>query len=357
MARFEQHVLLLSLCNTLIPKLVPDDIALFSSLLSSLFPGEKPVNLEDPALFKIVLEVLEQRMLKLYPPFLNKLNQLNAILKLSHGVMLVGETGTGKTQCYRTLIEALERLENRKAELYVIDPKAIHKDFLYGRMDPYTMEWTDGVFTAILRKILANQLGEAQKRHWLVFDGDVDPEWAENLNSVLDDNKLLTLPNGERLAIPPNVRILFEVEHLKYATLATVSRCGMVWFADDVLSPHMVFDHYLTRLSKDDFDDLASNDEKENDAIRYRKKCLQHLRPFFQNCLFFEPQLPPHEQLAYYQESPDRAECVVLRALRLATRQEHIMAFTLMRATEAFFALVRKALSKLLEHRDNFPEY
>ena len=49
--------------------------------------------------------------------------------------------------------------------------------------------------------------GELQKRQWIIFDGDVDPEWVENLNSVLDDSKLLTLPNGERLAIPPNVSL------------------------------------------------------------------------------------------------------------------------------------------------------
>jgi dynein heavy chain 1 len=65
---------------------------------------------------------------------------------------------------------------------------------------------------------------------------------------VLDDNKLLTLPNGERIAIPPNVRIMFEVETLKYATLATVSRCGMVWFSDDLVTYEMMFHHYLNRL-------------------------------------------------------------------------------------------------------------
>lgn len=61
------------------------------------------------------------------------------------------------------------------------------------------------------RKIVDNVRGEINKRQWIIFDGDVDPEWVENLNSVLDDNKLLTLPNGERLSLPPNVRIMFEV--------------------------------------------------------------------------------------------------------------------------------------------------
>jgi dynein heavy chain 1 len=64
------------------------------------------------------------------------------------------------------------------------------------------------LFTHIIRKIIDNVRGEADKRQWIIFDGDVDPEWVENLNSVLDDNKLLTLPNGERLAIPPNVSLI-----------------------------------------------------------------------------------------------------------------------------------------------------
>lgn len=116
-----------------------------------------------------------------------------------------------------------------------------------------------------LRKIIDNVRGEINKRQWIIFDGDVDPEWVENLNSVLDDNKLLTLPNGERLSIPPNVRIMFEVQDLKYATLATVSRCGMVWFSEDVLSVEMIFENYLARLCN------IPVEETEEDAAFMKK--------------------------------------------------------------------------------------
>ena len=60
-------------------------------------------------------------------------------------------------------------------------------------------------------RIIDNVRGEINKRQWIVFDGDVDPEWVENLNSVLDDNKMLTLPNGERLNLPPNVSVFVLV--------------------------------------------------------------------------------------------------------------------------------------------------
>ena len=41
---------------------------------------------------------------------------------------------------------------------------------------------------------------------------------------------------------------MFEVQDLHFATLATVSRCGMVWFSEDVLFLDMIFEHFLTRM-------------------------------------------------------------------------------------------------------------
>lgn len=77
--------------------------------------------------------------------------QLYQICNLNHGLMMVGPSGSGKTTAWKVLLKALERYEGTEGVAHVIDPKAISKEALYGVLDPNTREWTDGLFTHILR--------------------------------------------------------------------------------------------------------------------------------------------------------------------------------------------------------------
>ncbi|KAJ2028640.1 dynein heavy chain, partial [Coemansia sp. S610] len=244
----EQGLVIQSIRETVVPKLVAQDIELLSSLLEDVFPGIEYHAASIARLREAILEVCRQRNWVAGDKWMDKVVQLYQIQAIHHGLMMVGSSGSGKTSAWQVLLAALERVEGIEGVSYVIDPKSVSKDDLYGTLDPTTREWRDGLFTHLLRKIIDNVRGESGRRHWIVFDGDVDPEWVENLNSVLDDNRLLTLPNGERLALPPNVRVMFEVETLRYATLATVSRCGMVWFSDDTVGADMAMERYLRTL-------------------------------------------------------------------------------------------------------------
>ena len=67
---------------------------------------------------------------------------------------------------------------------------------------------------------------------------------------------------------------MFEVQDLRYATLATVSRCGMVWFSEAVVSPEMIIGNYLSKLrfipleeSEEDIRSMQSKGVSEQEQI------------------------------------------------------------------------------------------
>ncbi|THH28428.1 hypothetical protein EUX98_g5757 [Antrodiella citrinella] len=335
----EQVILIQSVTETIVPKLVADDVPLLTSLLADVFPGTDYVPVDLDALRAEISKVCAERRLVEGDRWISKILQLYQIQKIQHGLMMVGSSGSGKSNAWQVLLAALERLDGVEGVSYVIDPKAMDKDALYGTLDPTTREWNDGLFTHTLRKIVDDVRGESNKRHWIIFDGDVDPEWVENLNSVLDDNKLLTLPNGERLNLPTNVRIMFEVEHLKYATLATVSRCGMIWFSEDVVEPLMVYRHYLDTLMNiplDAEEDDADMPGRRVDASAADPSASASMGTQRQIAAILEP---------YFAEGD-----LVSSALNYAESIEHIMDFTITRALNTLFSLINKTVRNVIEY-------
>ncbi|XP_044265029.1 dynein heavy chain, cytoplasmic isoform X6 [Tribolium madens] len=355
----EQAILIQSVCETMVPKLVAEDIPLLSSLLNDVFPNVQYTRAEMKGLKDEIRKVCQEEFLVcgegdeqgsawmekrtlVGETWVQKVLQLYQISNLNHGLMMVGPSGSGKSTAWRVLLKALERFEGVEGVAHVIDPKAISKEALYGVLDPNTREWTDGLFTHILRKIIDNVRGEINKRQWIIFDGDVDPEWVENLNSVLDDNKLLTLPNGERLSLPPNVRVMFEVQDLKYATLATVSRCGMVWFSEDVLSTEMIFENYMLRLKS------IPLEEGEDDSFGKKTENKDDL---------LSPTLQVQVDIANILQSHLAPDGLVVRCLEYAMEQEHIMDFTRLRALSSLFSMLNQSVRNVLQYNHSHSDF
>ncbi|KAL2754348.1 hypothetical protein ACRALDRAFT_1041995 [Sodiomyces alcalophilus JCM 7366] len=333
----EPEIIVQSIRETIAPKLIKTDVEIMATVEEDCFPGIEYVPANLQALEDALRSFAAERQLVVNDTWMTKVLQLYQIQNIHHGVMMVGNSGTGKSAAWRVLLDALQKVEGVEGVAHVIDSKVMSKEALYGNLDPTTREWTDGLFTSILRKIVDNLRGEDTKRHWIVFDGDVDPEWVENLNSVLDDNKLLTLPNGERLSLPSNVRIMFEVETLKYATLATVSRCGMVWFSEDTVTPLMMVENYLETLRTKPLEDL------DEDSVATAQNPAKALAV--------------QEQVAELLKAYLTGDNFILDALDQARNYNHIMEFTVARVLSTLFSLLNKAVRDMIEYNAQHSDF
>ena len=94
-----------------------------------------------------------------------------------------------------------------------------------------TKEWKNGLLSHFMQ-YYSEDLTDGMPK-WIILDGDLDANWIESMNSVMDDNKLLTLANNGRIILKPWMKMLFEIRDLKFATPATVSRAGMLFISDD----------------------------------------------------------------------------------------------------------------------------
>jgi dynein heavy chain len=144
--------------------------------------------------------------------------------------MMVGPTSGGKSVIIKTLAHSLQEETGVRTQINTLNAKSITLKELYGVLDPDSRDWTDGLLSKIYKG--ANQAhgpDSPPERQWILFDGDVDAIWIENMNSVMDDNRILTLDDGDRIILQRHCIMMFEVFDLQYSSPATISRCGMVY--------------------------------------------------------------------------------------------------------------------------------
>lgn len=162
--------------------------------------------------------------------FILKCVQLKELIEIRHSVFIMGNAGSGKTATWRTLAKAFD-LYDMKTETKDLNPKSIDSNDLYGKyINIQTRDFKYGILSNIMKTM---STAEDKNQKWIILDGDLDAHWIENMNSVMDDNKVLTLPNNDRIDLKPNMRMFFEIRDLKFASKATVSRAGILYITDD----------------------------------------------------------------------------------------------------------------------------
>ena len=221
----ERNMLTSVLLEANLSKLVDEDALLFSDLLADIFPAHEMRRPRAGTLQQAITKEISSCDYSHAPEWVMRILQINEQLAARCGVCVIGPSAGGKSTALAVLAQAKSAGEAVQVRVNRVNPKTISVQELYGRHDAQTGDWSDGIFTALWRR--ASRRSDVAA--WILLDGPVDPLWVESLNTVLDDTKLLTIPNNERLSLPTNLSLLFEVEDVRNASPATVSRLGMVY--------------------------------------------------------------------------------------------------------------------------------
>lgn len=74
----------------------------------------------------------------------------------------------------------------------------------------------------------------------------------------MDDNHLLTLPNGERISFGDNVNFIFETNDLRFASPATVSRLGMIFLSEEDVDVNRITKSWINKQAENMHSKLES---------------------------------------------------------------------------------------------------
>ncbi|XP_034942678.1 dynein heavy chain 7, axonemal-like, partial [Chelonus insularis] len=192
----DEMIIVRSLMDIYLPCFPNDKVIIFQELLESYFPQiiqstSSLLTNNYTTLLKVLEQIMEKNNLEFHELFKLKIIQLFEMIFIKNGLIILGESLSGKTTIIETFIKCLSILNNNDNDnnnednLYWINQNCMTIENILGYFNVKLEKWYDGVFTSILRD-------------------------ANNYSNV-------------------QISIMFETDNLNNASPSTISRCGIIY--------------------------------------------------------------------------------------------------------------------------------
>ncbi|XP_052089132.1 uncharacterized protein LOC127725852 isoform X10 [Mytilus californianus] len=285
-AKMEHSLVCQTIREVICPRMTDENNKVFKNILDDVFTGlpdapqlknthsarSRGIDIELALKHKAV-----DKGLSAHDPWISRCKQLYEISQVYHGVIVAGPPGSGKTSCIQTLVDALStqvrggqsrqshisRTSNpaeSQHKIIRINPMVVDEySIMFGYLKD-NHDWVDGIVTSSCRKANRNQ-----STTWLCLDGPLNPGWSDNFNSVLSEEKVIHLKNGDKLFLSENIIVVFETDNLSSASPSTISKSGIVYLGNNVVGWKPIADAWLESRSPQEIHRPVNVEQGETD--------------------------------------------------------------------------------------------
>ncbi|ANQ10184.1 40S ribosomal protein S3 [Plasmodium coatneyi] len=163
--------------------------------------------------------------------------------KISSAYSMQSKNSTGALLDFANKYKKNIHTNDYSIDITVFNPMSTDVKKLYGYYNSEKEVYEDGILSLIMKRLFENNNNLNEK--WLILDGPLDILTTEPLHSLLDENKVLTLINGNRIKFADNVFIFFEIENLKNCAPSFISRSKIVYMNEEEFNYEWLIESYL----------------------------------------------------------------------------------------------------------------
>ncbi|XP_052830107.1 dynein beta chain, ciliary [Octopus bimaculoides] len=209
-------------------------------------------------LYTLIKDATSQLKLQASDIFCTQVSNLCQLTQFHSMVLIIGPAGCGKSCCIETFL-ATKNNYGQSVSVNDVFLKSQNSEELFGYVDPETKLWTCGLLPTLLGKVCRetqmknltfDDNSEYFKNiHLFKFDGMADEAQMQTLQTFIDGNGTVLLPNCEKISLTKEFLFFWELESMETLSPAFLTQVGILQMMSEDVSWTAYWHYWLQNQS------------------------------------------------------------------------------------------------------------